>query len=389
MSFQFHFSFFRSFFLFIVCSSILLISVFSLPLPNPQQVKQTTTTTTATIKTTKPKPVAVGPIHIDLSNRQDGEALLIIPTTEAVPDIGPELDSGEGPTETDEDVTSAPFIPKRPNEGEGETMSEEEFEMLESMGPTIEPTVEPKIIPTVEPTVEETIEPSPESEIPVAASDDDFEPTDTPIATEEAIGPGGPGEPQGLFPPPAIPSGRPPGQRTRCFPSDGIVKTKNRGKLRMDELRIGDMVHVGYDRYEEVYLFTHQDPKYISEFVRITTKENKMIELSPGHIIMVGNDERKKARNVNLMDVLINENGNQVDILSIERIVKRGLYNPHTKNGIIDVNGLLSTVYTEAFDEVQAHALLSPIRGLYEMSGISMTNVVNLWFSSYFSLSRI
>merc|ERR1712232_389888 len=71
-----------------------------------------------------------------------------------------------------------------------------------------------------------------------------------------------------------------------CFPGDSIVKIKSKGEIKMEQLNIGDIVHVGNGRYEKVYSFGHYDPHSPpQEYFEIVTS-NSTLKVSPDHMVL-------------------------------------------------------------------------------------------------------
>jgi hypothetical protein len=132
----------------------------------------------------------------------------------------------------------------------------------------------------------------------------------------------------------------------------------------MGELSLGDMVHVGNGVFSEVFLFTHQLSEVRAQFVQLTTA-TAQLALTPGHFLYV-NGQLKQARSVKVGDAVTLGDGATDAVLSTSFTWAAGLYNPHTKAGDIVVNGIKASCYTEAVHPTLAHALLLPVRALYE-----------------------
>ena len=63
----------------------------------------------------------------------------------------------------------------------------------------------------------------------------------------------------------------------------------------------------------------------------------------------------------------IEENGEHVAVVAVATETATGLYNPHTLNGDIIVNGIKTSTYTAAVAPALAHAALWPVRMLYNL----------------------
>ena len=64
---------------------------------------------------------------------------------------------------------------------------------------------------------------------------------------------------------------------------------------------------------------------------------------------------------------MLEENGQQVTVVAVASETATGLYNPHTLNGDIMVNGVKTSTYTAAVAPGLAHAALWPVRMLYTL----------------------
>jgi hypothetical protein len=159
----------------------------------------------------------------------------------------------------------------------------------------------------------------------------------------------------------------PPGPgSTSCFPMNALVHLENGVITSMDRLQIGDKVMTGPNIYSDVYFFTHSDNTIISTFVKLSTKSGLSLLLSPCHYIYT-NNRLVAASEVKETDTLLTVNDPNDAIVSKEIVTEMGLYNPHTLNGNIMVNGVLVSTYTTAVNPYVAHMLLFPVRVLYNI----------------------
>jgi hypothetical protein len=159
------------------------------------------------------------------------------------------------------------------------------------------------------------------------------------------------------------------------------------------------MVLTGYKKFSPVYLFSHADADSDTLFVRyefnlVQGSGGSGVEgntfqpltlspltLSPGHFIYIVDESAAAsevengmpkmkaipARDVRIGDIVQTNNG-RAEVVGISMVRGKGLYNPHTLDGDIIVNGILTTVYTDAIRPELAHALLAPVRALYKMN---------------------
>jgi len=155
-----------------------------------------------------------------------------------------------------------------------------------------------------------------------------------------------------------------------CFPGDALVTLESGAYKKMIDLQIGDVVKVGNNKFSEVYTFTHKDSAITAKFVQLTTDNGNVLELSHAHYLYVNGEENiMPAHLVKIGDNLVGENGQELTVTKKLDIEKKGLFNPHTVDGNILVNGVRATSYTEAVQVSAAHSLLSPIRALFISTG--------------------
>eukprot|EP00190_Bangiopsis_sp_CCMP1999_P000442 CAMPEP_0198737180 /NCGR_PEP_ID=MMETSP1475-20131203/67735_1 /TAXON_ID= ORGANISM="Unidentified sp., Strain CCMP1999" /NCGR_SAMPLE_ID=MMETSP1475 /ASSEMBLY_ACC=CAM_ASM_001111 /LENGTH=400 /DNA_ID=CAMNT_0044501037 /DNA_START=79 /DNA_END=1281 /DNA_ORIENTATION=- len=150
-----------------------------------------------------------------------------------------------------------------------------------------------------------------------------------------------------------------------CFPGHVHVTMGDGSAKKMSELSVGDVVLAAGGKLSAVFAFTHRDREAKSRFVRIETRD-KVLDVSAGHYI-VSNGALKAARELVPGD-LINVAGGEVD--KVEQATYHdavGLYNPHTLEGSIVVNGMEVSCYTEAIPPKLAHRLLFLPAVLYRL----------------------
>lgn len=155
-----------------------------------------------------------------------------------------------------------------------------------------------------------------------------------------------------------------------CFPADATVELSNGDHIRMDQLSIGDEVRISLDSFSQVFAFTHRNPQPLISFVQLTTRSRELL-LTDGHYLYV-NGALVEAKNVKAGDELSLENGTNAVVEKVSRRVSRGLYNPQTLHGDIIVNGIRTSTYTSTVDPQISHALLAPVRAIWERSKLNL-----------------
>jgi hypothetical protein len=122
-------------------------------------------------------------------------------------------------------------------------------------------------------------------------------------------------------------------------------------------------------------MFSHRDESADSYFVHLFTATTELL-LSPQHYLYV-NGHLAVAFSVRTGDKIINSGGHAEVVLSVKRTRGAGLYNPHTVDGDIVVNGIKTSTYTSALAPWLAHTLLAPVRALH---ALGMTNLLGHLF---------
>lgn len=113
-------------------------------------------------------------------------------------------------------------------------------------------------------------------------------------------------------------------------------------------------------------MFSHKYTDTQATFVQLQTAVGA-IQLTAGHYLYV-NGKAAPADTVKVGDLLETAAGKPAAVTGISTVRATGLYNPHTMQGDIIVNGFRTTTYTEAIHPTLAHAMLAPVRVLYSMN---------------------
>lgn len=156
-----------------------------------------------------------------------------------------------------------------------------------------------------------------------------------------------------------------------CFPADVTVQLPDFSTKRMDSIKVGDIVRVADNRFSKIFMFTHKLRRVRSVFVQICC-EQACIRLSPGHFIYLKHDKLVLASSVKVGDEiqLVHSSSLITEgsvVRSVSFISAMGLYNPHTLNGDIIVNGIRASTYTSAVAPTLAHSLLTPLRLFFRL----------------------
>eukprot|EP00184_Porphyridium_aerugineum_P008325 CAMPEP_0184691648 /NCGR_PEP_ID=MMETSP0313-20130426/432_1 /TAXON_ID=2792 /ORGANISM="Porphyridium aerugineum, Strain SAG 1380-2" /LENGTH=483 /DNA_ID=CAMNT_0027149401 /DNA_START=189 /DNA_END=1640 /DNA_ORIENTATION=+ len=158
-----------------------------------------------------------------------------------------------------------------------------------------------------------------------------------------------------------------------CFPADATVLLRDGNMKRMEELQIGDTVLVGDDKFSDVYFFGHKLSKGLYDFVELALDSGRKIELSKGHLVWA-NKQWMRGGDVQVGDMLLDAVEHvERPVVQIRVVKKQGLYNPHTLQGEIVVNGIQASSYTDIVYPKLAHMLLLPERLMYLITNRKMS----------------
>lgn len=161
-----------------------------------------------------------------------------------------------------------------------------------------------------------------------------------------------------------------------CFPGDAEVELGDGRRIPLHDLEIGMQLRSTTNAFSPVYMFTHRLPIGNFEFVQLSTANNRSLIVSKTHFIYIYENEGgmmtlREAREVRIGDALVDASGNAVRIWDIRVVSRRGLYNPHTAQGDIVVDGFRASTYTRAMQATSAHALLAPLRARFLFFGVA------------------
>lgn len=157
-----------------------------------------------------------------------------------------------------------------------------------------------------------------------------------------------------------------------CFPAHATVHLEDGSVKPMRDVRIGDRVQVAHNLYSPVFMFTHKLPSVRHAFVRVRTRSAHTLTLTRGHYLLV-NGVMAAASTVHTGDALTLADGSASVVTNVHIVSSVGLFNPQTVHGSIVVDGIRASTYTTAVHPQMAHALLTPLRSLYERFGLSLS----------------
>ena len=126
----------------------------------------------------------------------------------------------------------------------------------------------------------------------------------------------------------------------------------------MDGLQIGDEIWSG-ERYEAIVTFSHRNAKAWARFEEFTLRNGerqRRLSVSAGHYVLA-NGRLVPARDVQVGDVM-----SGFVVVARKEVVSKGLYNPHTGSGMMMVEEVAVSCYTENVPVMLGHAVLGVVR---------------------------
>lgn len=158
-----------------------------------------------------------------------------------------------------------------------------------------------------------------------------------------------------------------------CFPSSAVVELASGQRKPISQLRIGDSVRVGKNTFSDVFLFSHRTnamsaPSYVELEME---HSNATLRMTAEHLLRVNGSELVAARMVKRGDRVQSAEYGWVNVADMRVVRDRGLFNPHTLDGNIVVDGFIVSTYTTAVPRRVASMLLEPLRILYKLGMVS------------------
>lgn len=155
-----------------------------------------------------------------------------------------------------------------------------------------------------------------------------------------------------------VPGGMP---KAACIHGADKVQTYI-GTKQIDQLELGDHVAVGKGEFEPIIAFLHWDNRRNASGFQFTTANGAELTVSDEHLIFVAPGRNAiLAKNVKVGHRLYtaSENGYAEDVVvSIQRRTVLGRYSPLTTSGIILVNGVMVSCYSQVEDHHLMHRVV-------------------------------
>jgi len=158
---------------------------------------------------------------------------------------------------------------------------------------------------------------------------------------------------------PDDPGGNP---KAACINGADQVQTPS-GFKRIDQLKTGNYVAVGKNKFEPISTFLHRDETKNAKGFQFTTTSGKNLTLSDEHIVFIApNRKSMLAKNVKVGQAFYlatNSGYEEETILKKERSELKGRYSPLTPSGVILVNDILVSCYSQTDDHHLMHRIVN------------------------------
>lgn len=183
--------------------------------------------------------------------------------------------------------------------------------------------------------------------------------------------------------PTATPTAEPEDEDSACFPASATVELVDGSHIAVGggSLGVGTTVRTSASTTSDVFAWSHATTGGRHPFIAITTEaavpigrgnvtvldgsvREAPLLVSPGHYVYVG-QRLTTANAVAVGDTMTAGDGKPLVVTAVARVSAAGLFNPHTLDGRIVVNGVLVSCYTRAVHPALAGALLAPVRWAY------------------------
>ena len=162
--------------------------------------------------------------------------------------------------------------------------------------------------------------------------------------------------------------------RTNCFSSTNQVTVRDKGKVWLDQLEVGDYV-LSSKGYSKVWGFHHLQQDVSTEFLKIHYRDKEVadsyssLEVTSEHLLF-SKGKATAAADVHVGHRLEGPGGELLEITKIEKVQRGGVYAPATESGELIVSGVRVSNYVallsvSAFNQhIISHALVAPKRWL-------------------------
>lgn len=145
-------------------------------------------------------------------------------------------------------------------------------------------------------------------------------------------------------------------QITKCFSGMNTVQTRDKGNVKMLDLKVGDFILVDISEdnnlaplFEPIYAFGHLQLDIKAEFLQIRTNSDHRdpLEVTKEHLVYIkGKENPVRADAIQIGDILQTERKDEeAQVTSIGKVTREGLFAPLVPSGTLVVSGIKASSY--------------------------------------------
>lgn len=167
-----------------------------------------------------------------------------------------------------------------------------------------------------------------------------------------------------------------------CFTAETTVQTSTGEQRKLSELKIGEHI-LALDQttntlvYSEVMLFLDWNPNQTHQFLHFVLASGRTLTVTPAHLLVTIDPETNATQSVyadrlhvnSTMLVMADDNSQLVQdwVVSIDLVLRKGIYAPLTSAGTVVVDGVVASCYATVDSVTLAHWMFAPVRFVMNM----------------------
>lgn len=178
---------------------------------------------------------------------------------------------------------------------------------------------------------------------------------------------------------------------TICFSRVSTVEESTRGRLAMENLKVGDKILTRSGRFQTVFAFAHKQEEVTGSFLQFHARElDNPLEVTDDHLIYLHNKKNPvRAASVQVGDELDTTFG-PAKIQKVTTVQRKGVYAPMTADGTLVVDSVAASNYisfqNHAAEEVEIMGIKTGLSHHdYVHMGMSPFRLICLGISSKFA----
>lgn len=165
-----------------------------------------------------------------------------------------------------------------------------------------------------------------------------------------------------------------------CFPANATVDERQKGRLRIRDVQVGDEIVVPGGDTSRVVALLHADPEIVALYLVIQYASSQLV-ISPEHLLWVSAKAKspnehadgsswswRAAQDVRVGDAMESSGGEPVTVQFVHRVCMRGAFAPLTESGQLLVNGIRCSCYSPPsvlrVRHELCHSAMMPLRAL-------------------------